>query len=881
MRLSDFSLWASDDEQIDSCALLRRVNETATSYPRDRTIPAIFAEQAAKLPDAVAIVHGDTALSYRETERRSNQLAQFLLARGLEQEHVVAIMLDRSAGTIVAMLATLKAGGAYCPIGRDLPFERIRQILADSRVTVLIGAWSQRELGRRLRAQCPDLATVLFVDDGDVCIADDAASHGEWSMAVLDACSGDDRIDRGHPRSMAYVIYTSGTTGVPKGVVVEHRSVLRLVLNTNVISLSPDDCILQTGSLAFDASTFEIWGALLNGGRVCLADQEILLRATEMQHLIRRHRVTTMWLTASLFNMLATDHCAIFAGLDTVLVGGEKLSTHHCNLVRRAYPGIVLKNGYGPTENTTFTTCYTLEEDADGDIPIGAPISNTTVHILDEQLEPVDIGVSGELYTGGDGLARGYLNAPALTAEKFVPHRLAAAGGRLYRTGDLARWRADGQIEFIGRADDEIKIRGYRVELAEIEHQLIAAREIKNAVVIAKMAADGLPRLAAYYTTDDVSVASGRLHDHLAQVLPEYMIPTQFIRLDALPLTAHGKLDRRALPDPGGADILRQRTLPSNETERELLAIWRTVLKVDDAGIDDDFFALGGHSLTAVRLVNAIANKFGAMLPFAAVLQAPTVRALAGVLLDSAQFGHPAVDRPLVLLNGPLDGAALFAFPPGTADALSYSLLAKHLPAWPVHAFNFIEEVGFEAYADHIAQVVGDDPCYLFGYSGGGNLAFRVAKELENRGRRVAAIIMLDSSRFLRPFPISVQEARRLAAEFLGTEEVSSIVPSALLRDKVVRKIERYYASLSTTPDDGMVAADIHVIVSENSADTFYDGAGRLVCSKSAWAEATRGHFRIHQGLGDHQYMLHQNHIDANAQLLRDILESVVARAQP
>jgi amino acid adenylation domain-containing protein len=881
MRLSDFSLWAGDDEQVDSRALLRRINETATSYPRDRTIPAIFAEQAAKRPDAIAIVHGDTALSYRDTERRSNRLAQFLLARGVQREHVVAIMLDRSADAIVGMLATLKAGGAYCPIGRDLPFERIRHILTDSRVPVLIAAWSQRELCRRLRAQCPDLVTVLFVNDGDACLAADAASRGEWGTAILDAYSGDERIDVGHPSSMAYVIYTSGTSGLPKGVVVEHRPVLRLVLNTNSIALGPDDCILQTGSLAFDASTFEIWGALLNGGRVCLAHQEILLNAAEMQRLIRRHRVTTMWLTASLFNMLATDHCAIFAGLETVLVGGEKLSTHHCNLVRRAHPGIVLKNAYGPTENTTFTTCYTLEEDADGDIPIGAPISNTTVHILDEQLEPVDIGVCGELYAGGDGLARGYLNAPGLTAEKFVPHRLAAAGGRLYRTGDLARWRADGQIEFIGRADDEIKISGYRVAPAEIEYHLMTGRGIKNAVVVARTAADGLPRLVAYYTTVDASVDSGRLRDHLAQALPDYMIPAQFIRLGAMPLTATGKLDRFALPDPGGADIHRQRVPPSNETEGELLAIWRTVLKVDDAGIDDNFFALGGHSLTAVKLVNAIAGKFGMTLPFAAVLQAPTVRALAGMLLDSAKFGEAAIDQPLVLLNGPRDGSPLFAFPPGTADALSYSLLAKHLLAWPLHAFNFIEEVGFEAYADHIAQIDGDGPCCLFGYSGGGNLAFRVAKELENRDRRVAAIIMLDSSRFLRPFPISVQEARRLAAEFLGTEEVSSIVSSALLRDKVVRKIERYYASLSTTPDDGMVAADIHVIVSENSPDTFCDDAGQLVCSKSAWAEATRGHFRMYQGLGDHQYMLHQKHIDGNAQLLRDILENVLARAQP
>src|SRR5262249_42963939 len=310
---------------------------------------------------------------------------------------------------------------------------------------------------------------------------------------------------------------------------------------------------------------------------------------------------------------------------------------------------------------------------------------------------------------------------------------------------------------------------------------------IKTAVVAAKSFGDASSSLVAYYTSDDVAIDADNLREHLARVLPDYMMPAQFIRLDALPLTPNGKLDRRALPDPGKSERSRTGRLPATETERDLLEIWRTVLKNADAGIDDNFFELGGHSLTAVRLVNAIADKFGMTLSFAAVLQAQTVSALAKVLLDSARFGQPAIDQPLVLLNEAGNGRPLFGFPPGTTDAVSYSHLAKLVPGRPLYAFNFLEEAtGWGAYADRIGQVDPDAPCLLFGYSGGGNLAFRTARELEARGRPVAAIVMLDSSRFLEAFPISVDEARRLASDFLESGGVAPVAANAVLRDKVV-----------------------------------------------------------------------------------------------
>jgi amino acid adenylation domain-containing protein len=351
---------------------------------------------------------------------------------------------------------------------------------------------------------------------------------------------------RSQSDGLAYVMYTSGTLGQPKGVMIEHRSILRLVLKTNYISLQASDRILQTGSLAFDASTFEIWGPLLNGGAVCLPQEEELLDAEKLKQLIEQHEITTCFLTTSLFNLLVGMNINLFQGLKTVLVGGEKLSVHHVNQVRQAYPSLILKNAYGPTENTPFTSCYTVDSLFEQDIPIGRPISNTTVYILDSHHELVPIGVAGEIYTGGDGLARGYWHDSALTKQKFIPHPFEPHQ-RLYRTGDFGRWLADGCIEFLGRQDEQVKVRGYRIELGEIEHQLLQHEAVKEAVVIAKDLGPDSTELLAYVTLQsDLEINS--LRDDIKTVLPEYMMPTYFTQLEKMPLTANGKINKRALP---------------------------------------------------------------------------------------------------------------------------------------------------------------------------------------------------------------------------------------------------------------------------------------------------------------------------------------------
>lgn len=850
-------------------SFLERVNRTRRVYPKDRTVCGIFRDHAIRSADAVALIYRDRQFTYGELEEAASQLARALLDHALRTEAPVGILLDRSPAAIVAILAALKAGGAYLPLGDDPPVERIVQLLRDSRAPILIAERSREEACRHVLERCPDLQAVLLFDTKD-----DVHAVRTLDAGVCDRRAGGPSVDISEAGALAYVMYTSGTTGVPKGVMIQHQSILRLVLNTNWIQLGPHTRILQTGPLTFDASTFEVWGALLNGGVLCIAERDELIDPRELGRLIRECRITTLWLTTGLFNALAANHADVFAPLDTVVCGGEKVSAHHFANVRRTHPGLTLVNGYGPTENTTFTTCYEVREECHDDVPIGTPIANTTVYILDNRLEPVDVGEPGELYTGGDGLARGYLNDPLLTAQKFIDHPTA---GRLYRTGDLARWRPDGNVEFLGRADDQVKIRGYRIEPAEIEAHLLRHPDVKEAIVKAQPAIEGGAYLVGYYTAR-CPIETGELRRHLQKSLPPYMVPGAFEQLDAFPLTANGKVDRSALPAPrGGRRSGDDRGGASNETEKALVGIWQEVLGRQSIGVHDDFFELGGHSLNVVRLAYLVQQRLGFAMPFTTIFKASTIHQLAGAMLDAARFGESAIDQAMVCLTPGRAGRCLFAFPPGTADALGYTELARRLGSWVVHGFNFIDpDRCLEQYSEHIVSADPAGPYVLFGYSGGGNLAFRTAKELERRGRSVSAIIMLDSSRFLARYRFPAEEARRLATEFLSVAEVRRHAHTPTLQDKVIRTIERYYDFLSSAEDDGRVGADIHLIVSEQSTDEYRDETGRLVCGKTAWAEATRGRFRVEQGAAPHGQMLHDPWLDENVALLKAALESYV-----
>ncbi|MCU0289442.1 MAG: condensation domain-containing protein, partial [Acidobacteria bacterium] len=453
----------------------------------------------------------------------------------------------------------------------------------------------------------------------------------------------------------AYIIYTSGSTGKPKGVMVSHRNVVRLVKNTNFVPLNRETCILQTGAPVFDATTLEIWGSLLNGGQLVLTDKETIMDAYCLTGALSRNRINTLWLSAPLFNQLSEENLELFSPLKYLLVGGDVLSPVHINRVKKQFPGLSIINGYGPTENTTFSTTYLIEKEFEENIPIGRPIVNSTAYIYDRNNRLTPIGIAGELFVGGDGLSLGYLNNPELTEDKFRPliplmtlmsltkNKSSALRARfhhsafsiqhsnLYRTGDLAKWLPDGNIEFLGRSDQQIKIRGFRVELEEIENHLLKFGKIKETVVIPIENESKDKTLAAYIIwNENISSTVNELKEYLQAVLPGYMIPAYIVELEKLPLTVNGKIDRKLLPVPGqetGADY----AAPRDEVEKKLVDIWSEILGIrrETIGIEDNFFHLGGHSLKATLMASRIQKEFKVKLPLAEIFKQPTVKGLA------------------------------------------------------------------------------------------------------------------------------------------------------------------------------------------------------------------------------------------------------------
>ena len=614
-------------DEAERARVVEDWSRTASAYPRESSIHALFARQAADTPDAVALVDGGTRLTCRELDERANRLAHHLAALGVAPDARVAVLLERSAELVVALLAILKAGGAYLALDPGSPSARLRGMLDDADARVVI---TRSDLIDRLPA---DHGATLVVLDAD---AEVIASRSARDPGI--------EID---PRGLAYVVYTSGSTGTPKGVAVPHRAVVRLVRGADYASFGRDEVFLQLAPVSFDASTFEVWGALLNGARLAIYPAGVpSLR--ELGETIRGQGVTTLWLTAGLFHQMVDEHLDDLRGVRQLLAGGDVLSPAHVRRLRDALPAVRLINGYGPTENTTFSCCHTVGADVDGPIPIGRPIAGSTAYVLDRAGEPVPVGVAGELHVGGDGLARGYLRQPALTAERFVPDPFSGGpGARLYRTGDRVRWRDAGVLEFLGRMDQQVKVRGFRIEPGEIEAALAAHPGVRECVVVAREEG-GDRRLVGYVVPAEGAVPSaGELREHLRARLPEHMVPSAFVLLDALPLNANGKVDRRALPAPeyaAGADFAEPRT----PTEELLAGIFAEVLGVERVGLHDEFFELGGHSLLATRVVSRIRQGLAIELPLRALFEHPTVAALAEQVEDARQAAQGLALPPIV-----------------------------------------------------------------------------------------------------------------------------------------------------------------------------------------------------------------------------------------
>jgi amino acid adenylation domain-containing protein/non-ribosomal peptide synthase protein (TIGR01720 family) len=592
--------------------LLEEWNQTAADYPAEQTLPELFEAQVETTPNAIAVVFEGQELTYRELNARANQVAHYLRSLGVGPEVCVAICLERSLELIVGLLGILKAGGAYVPLDPAYPQERLAFMLSDARTPGLL---TQRNL----------LGVIPAAGVRRVCL------DADWDQ--IKGHSPENPNNTIVPENLAYVMYTSGSTGQPKGVSVNHRGVVRLVKETDYARFAPDEVFLQLAPISFDASTFEIWGALLNGARLVIFPPGVP-SLDEIGQALARDQITTLWLTSALFQQMVERNVVDLRPLRQLLAGGDVLSVSHVQTVLRELPHCQLINGYGPTENTTFTCCCRLNpgELLRGSVPIGRPIANTRVFLLDGSLEPVPIGVYGEIYTSGDGLARGYLQRPELTAERFIPNPFGQVPGeRFYKTGDIARFLADGRIEFLGRKDQQVKIRGFRIELGEIEAVLAQHPAVRENVVVGREEVPGNKRLVAYLVPrPERTLTIQEVRDHLKTRLPDYMVPTAFVLLQALPLTPSGKVDRRALPalPEGRPEVEDRYVAPHNATEELLVGIWSEVLRVKQVGIHDNFFELGGHSLLATQVVSRIRDHFGVELRLRILFERPTVASL-------------------------------------------------------------------------------------------------------------------------------------------------------------------------------------------------------------------------------------------------------------
>jgi aspartate racemase len=741
-------------------------NRTTRPYPSQATVPELFARHVASRPDAVAVESGARRLTYAELDRRAGAVARALRKVGVGPGSLVAIAMERSPEVIVGCLATLKAGAAYVPLNASDPPERLQSIVADAAATAVL-----------VRRGAPDPLLVPGVPRVEIGADADVVGADAGTREVF----ADARVG---PDDLVYVMYTSGSTGQPKGVATPHRGLVRLLFGQDWIHFGPDEVILQAAALSFDVSAMEIWGALLHGGRLVLYPSAVPT-VGELGEVIRRHGVTTLWLTPSVFNMVVDEDVQALAGLRQIDIGGEALSVPHVARAAVALPSTLLINGYGPTECSVAACCYRIPRPVDPDaasIPIGAPLHNTTAYVLDRHMSPVPIGVPGELCLGGPGVAHGYLNRPALTAERFVADPFdPAPGARLYRTGDLVRWRPDGTLDYIGRLDTQVKIRGLRIELGEIEALLARHPAVREAAVVVLDDGPRGKRLVGYVVPrSGASLHHEDLRDVLRRALPGYMVPAALVTLPALPLTSSGKLDRRALPPPPDLpDEAPPPGPPRDSLESQLVELWQELLGVRPVSVTSDFFELGGNSLLAAQMLRQVGDITGRAIPFAALYQAPTIAALSRLLaageISLQDRAEPAVTLnrsgtrlPLFLFHGVLNGGAFYAL-----------RLARRLgPDQPVHVVHPFDGVQrpipptVDAMADEQLAIVRAlqprGPYRLAGYCNGGFVAYEIARRLRGQGERVDLVALIAAAPFT-----AFARAGRLLRRLAGAVRVS------------------------------------------------------------------------------------------------------------
>ena len=732
-RVADLPILTSTEEH----QLLVEWNDTQADYPQDRCIHQLFEEQVERTPKAIAVIFEDQQLTYRELNSRANQLAHYLQSLGLNPEVLVGICVERSIKMVVGLLAILKAGGAYVPIDPAYPQERIAYMLNDSAVSVLLTT-------EDLAATLPKSQAHLICLDKDWSII----SHNSQTN-----CSS-----RVEEENLAYMIYTSGSTGKPKGAMNTHQGIRnRLLWMQDAYQINAADKVLQKTPFSFDVSVWEFFWPLITGACLIVAKPGGHKDSAYLVKLITEQQITTLHFVPSMLQVFVEEQglekCLC---LKRVICSGEALPV---DLQTRFFERLEcqLHNLYGPTEAAVDVTFWECQPDKNLiSVPIGRPIANTQIYILNSELQPVPIGVPGELHIGGIGLARGYFNRPELTKKKFISNPFSQEEeARLYKTGDLARYLPDGNLEYLGRIDHQVKIRGFRIELGEIESVLAQHPQVRETVIIAREDQPGNKQLVAYLVGHQDSLVASCLRNYLKEKLPDYMIPSAFVQLESLPLTPNGKVDRRALPAPDRADRTLESSFvpPRNLLEQQLVQIWEDVLSISTIGVQDNFFDLGGHSLLAVRLMAQIQQQFGKNLPLATIFQTPTIEQLASLLLEQTD----SMSWSSLVAIQPHGSKQPFFCVPGIGGNLIYFYnLARHLKDQPFYGLqavgldgkskphNKIEDMATH-YIEVLQAVQPQGPYLLGGHSFGGQVAFEMAQQLQKQGQEITLLAIMDA----------------------------------------------------------------------------------------------------------------------------------------
>ncbi len=801
-----------------------------------------FEHNVRKQPNAVALSAGDHTMTYAELNEQANRLARHLQKNGVGHQTVTAILAERTPELIVSLLAVLKAGATYVPIDPDYPESRIQYMLKDSGATHLLTHSSFINQTRSLAFD----GTYLFADDQEILLM---SSENLPLEAGLD--------------DTAYIMYTSGTTGQPKGIMTTHSNIARVVKNTNYLTILETDTLLSLSNSVFDGFTFDVYGALLNGAKLVLPQKETILDMGKLTELIKGEHISVMFVPTALFHLLVDEGTDWMRSVRKVLFGGERASVQH---VRKAFDVMGkgrLLNVYGPTESTVFATYYPIDEAIPLEahsIPIGKPLNQTGAYILSEHRQLQPIGMVGELCLSGKGLAKGYLNRPDLTKQVFIAHPFAA-GERLYRTGDLAYFREDGLIEYAGRVDDQVKIRGHRIELTEIEANLLMHQGVKQAVLLADHDETNHTRLLAYITCDDAW--KGKLDDiksGLKERLPAYMLPHELIELENLPLTPNGKVDKRQLPKPEAPQGNRRVKLPANEVEQKLLVMWREVLEREDISTDDHFFELGGHSLKAMSLLSKVSKEFEVQVPIHLLFETPTIEAL------SHYIQHQDVETAGYLVFNESQTSTVFALPPLPGYGFIYQEAAKTLDDVRLVAFDFIETNNRMAqYVQHIQHLQPKGPLTLMGYSGGCYLAFELVQALEQGGRTVEKVIMIDSYKKIGESDLEGRSIDDDIEAIVHQTKQSELAQGEIVQEALAQKTRAYYETFVKGVNQGKIQADITFIQSEEQI--------AIPDWMEEWTQATTGSFTQYQGYGRHADMFKQKECAAqNAKLIKHIV---------